>query len=348
MECSDGLLTFLFAKQQLCINFANETLHFYFNKYIFKLEQQEYAKEKIEWQVISCPDNQLVLNLISKKPEGIFAILDDESNFPKATDHSFLEKCHYNHALNENYSRPRMSSMEFGIKHFAGQVWYSVEGFLDKNRDSLRPDVMELLISSKIGLLSRMFAELRNSNESIKTHNRSDGRFITMKPRTPTVATRFQDSLHALLDTMSRSNPWFVRCIKPNKDKSAMKMDIPVVLEQLRYSGMLETVRIRQIGFPIRMKFHHFVARYRCLLQTRPARSSTKDMCRRIFDSIPLSNNQYQLGASKVGRNAEQSVTQLTRAPFKEACDVIARRALINVFLTIFDRKRRYFNSISI
>lgn len=191
--------------------------------------------------------------------------------------------------------------MEFGIKHFAGQVWYLVDGFLDKNRDSLRPDVMELFMSSKISMISKMFTEMRSSSESIKTHNRSDGRFITMKPRAPTVATRFQDSLQSLLDTMSRSTPWFVRCIKPNKEKAAMKIDVPVVLEQLRYSGMLETVRIRQIGFPIRMKFHHFVARYRCLLQTRPARSSTKDTCRRIFDTIPLSNNQYQLGASKVG-----------------------------------------------
>lgn len=247
--------------EQLCINFANETLHHYFNKYVFKLEQHEYLKEKIDWQPLSSPDNQNVLNLLSKKPEGIFALLDDESNFPKATDHSFLEKCHYNHALNEYYSRPRMSSMEFGVKHYAGQVWYSVDSFLDKNRDTLRSDVMELLISSKIGMVSKLFHDLRNSSEIVKTYNRGDGRFITMKPRTPTVATRFQDSLQSLLDTMSRCTPWFVRCVKPNKDKAAMKLDIPVVLEQLRYSGMLDTIKIRKVGYPIRMKFHQFVSR---------------------------------------------------------------------------------------
>lgn len=91
-----------------------------------------------------------VINLIAKKPVGILHLLDDESNFPKATDLSFLEKCHYNHALDELYSRPRMSSLEFGVRHYAGQVWYNVEGFLDKNRDTLRPDVVELLISSKV------------------------------------------------------------------------------------------------------------------------------------------------------------------------------------------------------
>lgn len=136
--------------EQLCINYANENLQFHFNKHVFKLEQQEYAREKIEWQSITFTDNHALLNLIGKKPVGIFPLLDDESNFPKATDLSFLEKCHYNHALNELYSRPRMSSMEFGIKHYAGQVWYSVDGFLDKNRDTLRSDVMDLLVSSQL------------------------------------------------------------------------------------------------------------------------------------------------------------------------------------------------------
>lgn len=100
-------------------------------------------------------DNLPVIHLIAKKPVGILHLLDDESNFPKATDLSFLEKCHYNHALSELYSRPRMNSAEFAIRHYAGQVWYNVEGFLDKNRDTLRPDVVELLISSKISVRSR-------------------------------------------------------------------------------------------------------------------------------------------------------------------------------------------------
>ena len=123
---------------------------------------------------------------------GVFHLLDDESNFPKASDLSFLEKCHYNHALNELYSRPRMSSMEFGVKHYAGQVWYNVEGFLDKNRDTLRYDVMALLISSKDKLISKMFLDLHNLNETTRTMHKANGQFITMKPRTPTVAARFQ------------------------------------------------------------------------------------------------------------------------------------------------------------
>lgn len=103
--------------------------------------------------IITCfQDNLPIIHLIAKKPVGILHLLDDESNFPKATDLSFLEKCHYNHALSELYSRPRMNSAEFAIRHYAGQVWYNVDGFLDKNRDTLRPDVVELLISSKINV----------------------------------------------------------------------------------------------------------------------------------------------------------------------------------------------------
>lgn len=119
--------------EQLCINFASESLQLYFNKHVFKLgkyifvrrrrlgviqtfvEQQEYAKERLEWTQLTWSDNTPVIHLLGKKPVGILHLLDDESNFPKASDSSFLEKCHYNHALNENYCRPRVGGREFGV-----------------------------------------------------------------------------------------------------------------------------------------------------------------------------------------------------------------------------------------
>lgn len=149
------------------------------------------------------------------------------------------------------------------IRHFAGQVWYSVDGFLDKNRDILRPEVIDLLTSSKEPLVGAIAKPLSNQSQSRTLPKGANGRFVTMKPRTPTVAARFSDSLQQLLENMSKCNPWFVRCVKPNNDKSPMRFDMPVVLEQLRYAGMLDTIKIRQSGYPIRMKFHHFVDRYR-------------------------------------------------------------------------------------
>ena len=262
------------------------------------MEQAEYAKEKLEWTPIQYNDNSAILHMISKKPIGVFHLLDDESNFPKASDVSFLGKCHYNHALNELYSRPRMSSMDFGIKHFAGQVWYNVEGFLDKNRDTLRYDVMGLLISSKDKLISKMFLDLRNFHEASKTLNRPNGQFVTMKPRAPTVAARFNDALQQLLSTVSQSmllminsryiiffmskltsfyffdfrSPLFCQVLEAQQRKNSdegkfasklrdlcakfyeppFQFDMPVVLEQLRYTGLVETIRIRKLGYPIR------------------------------------------------------------------------------------------------
>jgi myosin XV len=113
------------------------------------LEQEEYAKEKLSWVNVSFIDNKPCIDLISKKPYGIIHILDDESSFPKSTDYSFLDKCHMCHSTNLLYNKPRMSTPEFSIKHYAGEVIYQVKHFLDKNRDLLRPDVVEMFINSR-------------------------------------------------------------------------------------------------------------------------------------------------------------------------------------------------------
>ncbi|XP_075156063.1 unconventional myosin 10A isoform X1 [Haematobia irritans] len=291
--------------EQLCINFANENLQLYFNKHVFKLEQAEYSRERLEWTPLTWDDNLPVIHLLAKKPVGIFHLLDDESNFPRASDMSFLEKCHYNHALNELYSRPRVGAQEFGITHYAGQVWYCVDGFLDKNRDALRGDVLELLGSSKLQLVSDLTKQLRAQRDSGKTLPKgNNGRFVTMKPRTPTVAARFSDSLQQLLQSMGRCNPWFVRCIKPNNEKQSLKMDMPCVLQQLRYLGMLDTIQIRQKGYPVRLRFQHFIERYRHLMRTPLSRGTPyRELCRMLLESMPgtgIDGPDYQLGATRV------------------------------------------------
>ncbi|ODM97208.1 Unconventional myosin-XV [Orchesella cincta] len=292
--------------EQLLINYANESLQHIMNKHIFKLEQQEYQKEKIDWSLISFEDNLPVINLLTKKPVGILHLLDDESNFPKGTDHSFLEKCHYNHALNEHYLRPRMNCNEFGVKHYAGSVLYNVEGFLEKNRDMVRGDVIKLLASSRCAMIARMFGHaVKDASPNVNYYHGPKSpksqapttRFITMKPRAPTVAARFHDNLTVLLESMSKCSPWFVRCIKPNSSKSPMKFDIRVVANQLRYSGILETIRIRKLGYPIRYTFAKFAARYKCLVQNNYS-VSNRDLTRLILTQH--AGEDYQLGSTKV------------------------------------------------
>uniref|UniRef100_A0A182K4S7 Myosin motor domain-containing protein n=1 Tax=Anopheles christyi TaxID=43041 RepID=A0A182K4S7_9DIPT len=320
--------------EQLCINYANESLQLYFNKHVFKLEQAEYARERLEWTNLEWEDNLPVIHLLAKKPVGIFHLLDDESNFPRANDSSFLEKCHYNHALNELYSRPRVGAQEFGITHYAGQVWYCVDGFLEKNRDALRMDVIELLSSSTEPLVGEMTKQLRAQRDVGKTLPKgSNGRFVTMKPRTPTVAARFSDSLQQLLQSMAKCNPWFVRCVKPNNDKQALRMDMPCVLQQLRYLGMLDTIKIRQSGYPVRLRFQHFVERYRHLMRTPlPKGTPYRELCRFVLDDLPGTNTEgpdFQLGATRVFlREALHRTLEASRADRLRVAAVTIQRTV--------------------
>jgi myosin-15 len=118
--------------EQLCINYASESLQLYFNKYVFKLEQQEYSRERLDWTSMTWMDNTPVIQLLGKKPVGILHLLDDESNFPRASDASFLEKCHYNHALNEHYCRPRVGGREFGVTVHPPKPANPNDSFLDQ------------------------------------------------------------------------------------------------------------------------------------------------------------------------------------------------------------------------
>ncbi|NXK64679.1 MYO15 protein, partial [Sylvietta virens] len=248
--------------EQLCINYANEYLQFFFNRIVFQEEQEEYIREQIEWKEIPFSDNQPCIDLISQKPYGILRILDDQSCFPQATDHTFLQKCHYHHGTNPLYTKPKMPLPEFTIKHYAGKVTYQVHKFLDKNYDQVRQDVLDLFISSRTKVVANLFfghAQVMARQRSLI--RRSSTR--TRRYKAPTVAARFQQSLLELVERMERCNPFFVRCIKPNNKKEPGLFEADVVRAQLRYSGILETIRIRKEGFPIRIPFLVFIDRCR-------------------------------------------------------------------------------------
>ncbi|NXB88151.1 MYO15 protein, partial [Vidua chalybeata] len=246
--------------EQLCINYANEYLQFFFNRIVFQEEQEEYIREQIEWKEIPFSDNQPCIDLISQKPYGILRILDDQSCFPQATDHTFLQKCHYHHGTNPLYTKPKMPLPEFTIKHYAGKVTYQVHKFLDKNYDQVRQDVLDLFISSRTKVVANLFfghAQVMARQRSLI--RRSSTR--TRRYKAPTVAARFQQSLLELVERMERCNPFFVRCIKPNNKKEPGLFEADVVKTQLRYSGILETIRIRKEGYPIRIPFLVFIDR---------------------------------------------------------------------------------------
>ncbi|XP_037391428.1 unconventional myosin-XV [Pygocentrus nattereri] len=286
--------------EQLCINYANEYLQFFFNRIIFREEQEEYSREQIPWEEVPFSDNQACIDLIAAKPHGILRILDDQSGFPQATDHTFLQKCHYHHGHNPLYSKPKMPLPEFAIKHFAGKVTYQVHKFLDKNYDQVRQEVLDLFVQSKNKMVAYLFMSFSEALSQQKTHLRKNST-VTRRYQASTVAAKFQLSLMELVEKMERCNSFFVRCIKPNNNKEPGMFDMELVSTQLRYSGILETIRIRREGFPIRIPFDVYLFRYKSLLGLKQPPPATGENCvimlRKLCHVRP---GAFRVGVSKL------------------------------------------------
>ncbi|KAJ8280450.1 hypothetical protein GJAV_G00054700 [Gymnothorax javanicus] len=277
--------------EQLCINFANENLQQFFVRHVFKLEQEEYNLENINWQHIEFTDNQDALDMIAIKPMNIISLIDEESKFPKGTDTTMLNKLNSQHKLNTNYIPPKNTyETQFGIQHFAGIVYYETRGFLEKNRDTLHGDIIQLVHSSKNKFIKQIFqADVAMGAETRK--------------RSPTLSSQFKRSLELLMRTLSVCQPFFVRCIKPNEYKKPMLFDRELCVRQLRYSGMMETIRIRRAGYPIRYTFVEFVDRYRVLMPgVKPAykQEDLRGTCQRIAEAVLGRHDDWQMGKTKI------------------------------------------------
>ncbi|XP_033182187.1 myosin VIIAa isoform X1 [Anabas testudineus] len=277
--------------EQLCINFANENLQQFFVRHVFKLEQEEYNLEHINWQHIEFTDNQDALDMIAIKPMNIISLIDEESKFPKGTDTTMLNKLNFQHKLNTNYIPPKNNyETQFGIQHFAGVVYYETRGFLEKNRDTLYGDIIQLVHSSKNKFIKQIFqADVAMGAETRK--------------RSPTLSSQFKRSLELLMRTLSVCQPFFVRCIKPNEYKKPMLFDRELCVRQLRYSGMMETIRIRRAGYPIRYTFVEFVDRYRVLMPgVKPAykQEDLRGTCQRIAEAVLGRDDDWQMGKTKI------------------------------------------------
>ncbi|NXC08616.1 MYO3B protein, partial [Orthonyx spaldingii] len=246
--------------EQLCINLANEQLQHFFNHHIFQLEQAAYKEEGLPWETITFNNNEPILNLLLAKPLGLLSLLDEQSAFPQATDKTFVDKLNSSFKGNLHFQPTRGRVLGFSIIHYAGKVQYAARGFLEKNRDTLPASIRGLFINSVTPLLIHLHIhhEPRPTLARVKCgHEASllwlDGLLIFLCP--------CQHSLMVLMERMYSANPHFVRCIKPNSQKEPGVLDNQVVLLQLRYNGLLETIRIRRDGFSWRPSFEEFAER---------------------------------------------------------------------------------------
>ncbi|XP_043231703.1 unconventional myosin-IXAa-like isoform X4 [Amphibalanus amphitrite] len=415
--------------EQFCINYANEHLQFYFNQHVFKYEQEEYLREGIRWQNIAFADNTGCLQLFENKMRGLLSILDDQCNFPGATNETLLQKFHKENKNNEFYEVPQKFEHAFLIHHYAGKVKYQVAEFREKNLDLMRPDIVSVLKSSSLqfvrelvgtdpvavfrwailraffrahsafvqagaraaasaangpgrklsfrkppaggapepgsvgpaaaaaaggrrwSTVSECRAQLRSAalgrrpradsegvaaglpadelllreaqdivrkNKSFRPRGRTPPKSVKSlegmrtvagsgqgggkghgsRKQPSTVTAQFQQSLQSLLVTLNQANPFFIRCIKSNLQKDPNRFDDATVSRQLRYTGMLETVRIRQCGYNIRFTYEEFIQMYHILLP-RGLLSSQSDVAEFLAE-LGLGEDHLQLGSTKL------------------------------------------------
>uniref|UniRef100_A0A6Q2X4L9 Myosin IIIB n=1 Tax=Esox lucius TaxID=8010 RepID=A0A6Q2X4L9_ESOLU len=291
--------------EQLCINIANEQIQFYFNQHIFALEQMEYQREGVDASLVEYEDNRPILDMFLQKPMGLLSLLDEESRFPQATDQTLVDKFEDN--LRYKYFwRPKRVELCFGIQHYAGKVLYSVNGFLEKNRDTLPADVVVVLRTSENKLLQQLFSSPLTKTGNTATTEGNDAHnnpclVLFAPPPSPRFVSSmcWQYSLMDLLSKMVVGQPHFVRCIKPNDDRQALRFCKERVTAQLRYTGILETVNIRRQGYSHRVLFEEFVNRYYYLaFRAHQMPNTSKENAVAILERAKLEN--WVLGKTKV------------------------------------------------
>ncbi|KAF8779983.1 hypothetical protein HU200_002258 [Digitaria exilis] len=308
--------------EQFCINFANEKLQQHFNEHVFKMEQEEYKSEEINWSYIEFIDNQDVLDLIEKKPIGIIALLDEACMFPKSTHETFATKMFRNFSSHPRLEKTKFSETDFTISHYAGKVTYQTDSFLEKNRDYIVAEHCNLLSSSSCPFVSGLFTSL--PEESI----RSSYKFSS-------VSSRFKLQLQALMETLNSTEPHYVRCVKPNSANQPQLFENQSVLHQLRCGGVLEAVRISLAGYPTRRTYAEFVDRFAVLVPELMIGSyNERTLTKGILEKMSLDN--FQLGRTKVFLRAGQiAILDMRRA---EVLDNAARH-IQGRFRTFITRK---------
>ena len=239
--------------EQMCINYTNETLQQHFNKHVFKLEQQEYEREGILWKFISFPDNQDVLDLVEMKRVGIMSVLDEQCIVEWGSDDKFVQQLYHRCGGHDRFvATPQQTPYaKFSIEHYAGYVEYSTEEWVEKNKDQLPAASVELIQSSTFDYVTKLQRFVRAEG--------AGGRGSVAQK---SVGAKFMESLRDLRSRIDDTAPHYIRCLKPNDDLLPDEFDPKNIVEQLRYSGVLEAVRVSRAGYPIRYTHGVFMNRY--------------------------------------------------------------------------------------
>lgn len=333
--------------EQFCINYANEKLQQQFNQHVFKLEQEEYLKEDIEWTFIDFYDNQPCIDLIETKL-GILDLLDEECRMPKGSDASWAEKLYTKCIKSKHFEKPRFGTSAFLIYHFADLVQYETVGFLEKNRDTVIEEQVDVLRGSENKLLKKLFSDedpkLAVPHTKVKVSTQKNTQTNSNKQNKKTVGSQFRDSLNMLMATLNATTPHYVRCIKPNDAKEAFEYSPVRAVQQLRACGVLETIRISAAGFPSQRTYGDFFQRYRCLCRFKDIRrDDLKETCRRILARYINDEDKFKFGKTKVLFRAGQVayLEKLRAERQRDACVMIQKTVRGLIYRNRYIKVRR-------
>ncbi|XP_072290992.1 myosin heavy chain, fast skeletal muscle-like [Eucyclogobius newberryi] len=287
--------------EQLCINFTNEKLQQFFNHTMFVLEQEEYKKEGIIWEFIDFGMDLAACIELIEKPMGIFAILEEECMFPKASDTTFKNKLYDQHlGKNKAFEKPKpakgKAEAHFSLVHYAGTVDYNITGWLDKNKDPLNESVIQLYTKSPVKLLAILYPPPVEEVKGAKGGKKKGGSMQT-------VSSQFRENLGKLMTNLRSTHPHFVRCLIPNESKTPGLMENHLVIHQLRCNGVLEGIRICRKGFPSRILYADFKQRYKVLNASVIPEGQfmdNKKASEKLLGSIDVNHDEYRFGTTKV------------------------------------------------
>jgi len=283
--------------EQLCINYVNEKLQQIFIQFTLKNEQEEYVREGIKWTPIEYFNNKIVCDLIEeKRPPGIFPVMDDVCKsvhaVQKGADEALQQRIS---ACSEN-PHFQLRAQNFLIKHYAGDVTYRIAGMVEKNKDQLGKDLIEMAQMSQNSFICGLFPESAESSGNT------------------TAGFKIKSSANILVATLSKCAPHYVRCLKPNDQKAANVFDAPRVMHQVRYLGLLDNIKVRRSGFAYRTVFKKFIERY-YLISGRTSYAGQKvwkgddvSGCRAILEDAPVAKTEWQIGSTKVFLKAPETL----------------------------------------
>merc|ERR1719325_547716 len=289
--------------EQICINFCNEKLQQFFNHHMFVLEQEEYMREGIEWANVDFGMDLQKCITMFEKPMGLLAILEEESLFPKATDATFAAKLHENllgKPACENFQKANPKpdpNAHFAVVHYAACVSYNLTGWLEKNKDPLNDTVVELMKNGSNALLIECFHDHPGQPTEVKKDD--GGR--KKKGGGKTVSSFYKTQLDDLMKTLYATDPSFIRCVVPNTHKIPGGVEPGLVMHQYQCNGVLAGIAICRAGFPNKILYPEFKARYNILAAAAVAKAKKdKDAAGAVMAVIKLDPEKFRLGHTKV------------------------------------------------